>query len=335
MDDNIPIYVTDYWRGHPKARWNGRQIRNACQTALALVEFEAQGGQHDAIVDPDAVINLDVKHFKLVAKAYLNFIEYLKSIYKIYADEKAAEDLIRASVEKGDLPNPLTISSKFESLRSWVPKEQMQQFYNPQGDYNTPTQARYQQFSTSNLSGAQYPMPYLQHQQPTHGLSFQVPENPQIQPHSLQSIQARSNVTANGIYQRGQPTITHTPQYSTMQPGLTTSGYATNAPGERNLHHNDMQPGPTTEGYATTTPGSHPTLARTSQYSNVYPGLASSGDATNTQGESLRQAELNITANANAALQINTNRNFPQQDGGYEMNGPMANAPGSQVPPQS
>jgi hypothetical protein len=120
MDDNIPIYVTDYWREYPEARWNGRQIRNACQTALALAEFEAQGGQHNAIVDPDAVVNLDVKHFKLVAKAYLNFIEYLKSIYKIYADEKAAEDHIRASVESRDLLNPLTLSSKFDPLRSWV-----------------------------------------------------------------------------------------------------------------------------------------------------------------------------------------------------------------------
>jgi hypothetical protein len=285
MDDNIPIYVTDYWRGHPKARWNGRQIRNACQTALALAEFEAQGGQHDAIIDPDAVISLDVKHFKLVAKAYLNFIEYLKSIYKIYADEKAAEDLIRASVEKGDLPNPLTISSKFDSLGSWVPKEQMQQFYNPPANYNAPTQARCQHFPTSNLSGAQYPVPYPQYQQPTHGHSFQVPENPRIQPHSLQSIQARSDVTATSMYQMGQPTIASTPQYGNMQPGLTTLGYATNVPGERNLHHNDMQPEPTTGGYANTTQGSHPTHTITSQHSNVYPGLVSSGGATNTQGE--------------------------------------------------
>jgi hypothetical protein len=334
MDDNIPIYVTDYWRDHPKARWNGRQIRNACQTALALAEFEAQGGQHDAIVDPDAVINLDVKHFQLVAKAYLNFIEYLKSIYKIYADEKAAEDLIRASVEKGDLPNPLTISSKFESLRSWVPKEQMQRFYNPQGDYNTATQARYPQFSTSNLSGVQYAMPYPQHQQPTHGPLYHVSENPQIQPHSLQSIQARSNATATGMYQRGQPTITSTTQYCNMQPGLTTSGYATNAQEEGSLHHNDMQPGPTTGGHATTTQGSHPALARNSQYSNVYPGPASSSDATITQSAHMRQAELDIMANPNAALQTNTNWNFPPQHGGYEMNGLMANAPGSQVPPQ-
>jgi len=66
----------------------------------------------------------------------------------------------------------------------------------------------------------------------------------------------------------------------------------------------------------------------------MYPGLASSGRATNTQGEPLRQAELDSRANTNAALQNNTNWNFPQQRAGYEMNSPIANASGSQVPPQ-
>jgi hypothetical protein len=58
----------------------------------------------------------------------------------------------------------------------------------------------------------------------------------------------------------------------------------------------------------------------------MYPGTASSGHATNTQGEPLRPAELNNTANANAALQIKTNWNFPQRHADYEMVSPIANA---------
>ncbi|KAH8879758.1 P-loop containing nucleoside triphosphate hydrolase protein [Thozetella sp. PMI_491] len=92
----IGSFATDYWRNYPKARWNGRQIRNACQTALALAEFEAQGGNHEAIEDPDALVGLEVKHLKRVSDAYLGFLEYLKDIYGVDAEERAKENLLRA-----------------------------------------------------------------------------------------------------------------------------------------------------------------------------------------------------------------------------------------------
>ncbi|KAE9578018.1 hypothetical protein CGMCC3_g5934 [Colletotrichum fructicola] len=61
---DIGAFATQHYINHPSARWNGRQIRNACQTALALAEYQAQGGRHDAIMKPDAVINLAVEHFE-------------------------------------------------------------------------------------------------------------------------------------------------------------------------------------------------------------------------------------------------------------------------------
>jgi len=72
---------------NPEARWNGRQIRNVCQTALALAEFEAQGGDHEAIPEPDAVVTLDVRHFETVTRSYLGFTEYLTDIYGVNLDE--------------------------------------------------------------------------------------------------------------------------------------------------------------------------------------------------------------------------------------------------------
>jgi hypothetical protein len=66
----------------------------------------------------------------------------------------------------------------------------------------------------------------------------------------------------------------------------------------------------------------------------MYPGTASSGHAMITQGEPLRSAELNSTANANAGFQIKTNWNFPQQHADYEMNSPIANASASPIPPR-
>jgi ATP-dependent Clp protease ATP-binding subunit ClpA len=40
-EDEIIENVGEYFRNNEEARWNGRQIRNACQTALALAEFDA------------------------------------------------------------------------------------------------------------------------------------------------------------------------------------------------------------------------------------------------------------------------------------------------------
>ncbi|KAF3765641.1 P-loop containing nucleoside triphosphate hydrolase protein [Cryphonectria parasitica EP155] len=50
-------------------RWNGRQIRNACQTALAMAEFEALEGDMSAEKEPSSHVHLKLKHFLTVEKA--------------------------------------------------------------------------------------------------------------------------------------------------------------------------------------------------------------------------------------------------------------------------
>ena len=72
--------------GDHDTAWNGRQIRNAFQTATALAEFEARE-QHSKDVksgkkDPSAPIHskLQSKHFNVVAQASFDFDKYLDSI---------------------------------------------------------------------------------------------------------------------------------------------------------------------------------------------------------------------------------------------------------------
>lgn len=101
-------FVTSYWQTHPKARWNGRQIRNACQTALALAEFEAQKGNDDITDVQSAMVYLQVKHFQTVADAYLGFMVYMKDIYGVDADERAKEKFLRAGIGGEEQANPLT-----------------------------------------------------------------------------------------------------------------------------------------------------------------------------------------------------------------------------------
>ncbi|KAK7958612.1 hypothetical protein PG988_013460 [Apiospora saccharicola] len=79
-------YAKKKWK---RLGWNGRQIRNAFQTAVALAEFEANKASsshhHDGEVEeegrgiPPAPVRpvMTKKHFKTVAKASVQFDEYL------------------------------------------------------------------------------------------------------------------------------------------------------------------------------------------------------------------------------------------------------------------
>ncbi|KAI9695092.1 MAG: hypothetical protein M1820_008917 [Bogoriella megaspora] len=43
QEDRIRRFAEKHWKENPDARWNGRQIRNAFHTAIAMAEFDAQG----------------------------------------------------------------------------------------------------------------------------------------------------------------------------------------------------------------------------------------------------------------------------------------------------
>lgn len=93
--DEIIDFALGYFNVNEKARWNGRQIRNACQTALALAEFKAQGESHERW-DPNADVCLAVENFKTVSKAYLEFTKYLKQLYGLHEEARARELGLRA-----------------------------------------------------------------------------------------------------------------------------------------------------------------------------------------------------------------------------------------------
>ncbi|KAK4079966.1 hypothetical protein Trihar35433_1071 [Trichoderma harzianum] len=98
-EKDILKYATAYWKKHENMRWNGRQIRNACQTALAMAEFDAQtaSGGGDAHATQ---VELTHHHVQIVSDAYLEFMRYLKSIYGFSADEVAKNMRLRAKHPK-------------------------------------------------------------------------------------------------------------------------------------------------------------------------------------------------------------------------------------------
>lgn len=74
-------FAGKYFADHQYERWNGRQIRNACQTALALAEFRAQGGSHQQIKNANATVHLRVEDIEKVTGAYLEFTKYLNDVH--------------------------------------------------------------------------------------------------------------------------------------------------------------------------------------------------------------------------------------------------------------
>ncbi|KXX73455.1 ATPase family AAA domain-containing protein 3B [Madurella mycetomatis] len=72
-------------------RWNGRQIRNTFQTAMALAEFHAK----DADGKSKAPV-LSKKYFNVVATASDQFNKYLVAVHGMDEERVAKRDLIRA-----------------------------------------------------------------------------------------------------------------------------------------------------------------------------------------------------------------------------------------------
>jgi SpoVK/Ycf46/Vps4 family AAA+-type ATPase len=64
-------------------KWNGREIRNAFQTAVALAQFEARRAGKDEVV-------LEVQHLERVVKMSKQFKDYLTSTHKNQDETKRA-----------------------------------------------------------------------------------------------------------------------------------------------------------------------------------------------------------------------------------------------------
>lgn len=107
-EDEIITAAGKHWREHKEARWNGRQIRNACQTALALAEFDAQpkGKKYDIKEKSTAKIHLKLSHLEIVSNAYLEFTDYLKAVHGADAEGRAKESGLR------------TVETILEAIRS-------------------------------------------------------------------------------------------------------------------------------------------------------------------------------------------------------------------------
>jgi hypothetical protein len=87
-EPKIMNWAKETWK---TLRWNGRQIRNAFQTVLALAEFHAKNSSSEST---NSVITK--KHFKIVASASIQFNEYLLATHGMDEDKVAGREYMRA-----------------------------------------------------------------------------------------------------------------------------------------------------------------------------------------------------------------------------------------------
>ncbi|KAK8021678.1 hypothetical protein PG990_006816 [Apiospora arundinis] len=110
-ESEIKQFAIDYYQNNREGQWNGRQIRNAFQSALALAELEALGTDDDLLDETDhgRTVVLGKKYFETVANTYKEFLNYLKQVYGADFARRARENLWRSDTfgfQK--IPNALT-----------------------------------------------------------------------------------------------------------------------------------------------------------------------------------------------------------------------------------
>lgn len=99
-ESEITQFALDYFDNNKEGQWNGRQIRNAFQSALALAELEALGTDDDnddplGEKDHGRTVVLGKKYFESVADTYKEFLSYLKQVYGADVARRARENLWR------------------------------------------------------------------------------------------------------------------------------------------------------------------------------------------------------------------------------------------------
>jgi len=87
--------------------WNGRQIRNAFQSATALAQFECKS--------PSDPVHLQVRHFEIVAKAAAEFDDYLIRTTGHSDAERAAFNMMRTDSFNPSTSNPMSLESMMQA----------------------------------------------------------------------------------------------------------------------------------------------------------------------------------------------------------------------------
>ncbi|KAF7516819.1 hypothetical protein PCG10_001780 [Penicillium crustosum] len=105
-EKKIKKYVDEHWKknlNRPTRRWNGRQIKNAFQTAIALANWDFfEEGNISGLERP----RITVGHFRHVAKITAHFDDYISDIHGVPEEDAYGAHAEREGLRKDDRPTP-------------------------------------------------------------------------------------------------------------------------------------------------------------------------------------------------------------------------------------
>ena len=102
-EDEIKKFARRQWADsaeNPTQRWNGRQIRNAFQSAIALAKWDHQESGEAADTRPC----LSVKQFEIVAKTSAHFDAYISKMHGIDEGDTWETIAARDHLRKNETP---------------------------------------------------------------------------------------------------------------------------------------------------------------------------------------------------------------------------------------
>lgn len=129
--------IMNFAKGHwadnevSKTRWNGRQIKNAFQTAIALAEWDFLDSQNNAKLKTVASAPLlEARHFRKVAEASARFDQYLNSVRK--SDMYNAQDKRNRKDDFVDTGIPTETGLRYQGLEETKKSQRAKRGLTPQ-----------------------------------------------------------------------------------------------------------------------------------------------------------------------------------------------------------
>jgi hypothetical protein len=121
-EDDVRHFYELLWlenEKNPSRHWNGRQIKNAFQTAIALAHWDFQGMSEDS--RPPRPL-LRAKHFKRVGQTSAHFDDYIGSVYGIeeqdaYGVLAAREEIRRDMAPAASFMNSRESKARYRSTK--------------------------------------------------------------------------------------------------------------------------------------------------------------------------------------------------------------------------
>ena len=217
---DITKFAGDYYDDNKDARWNGRQIRNAFHSAIALAELEA----HDGEGDPDRAVVLSASHFETVAAAYKAFTDYLHQTYGVDPARRARENVWRSdNFGQARAPNALTTRLSVADPRPPAPP--------PGAPWPPPNYANYGAGGDPRFA---YPpgFPAYPYPAPDAGYPTAAPGQPRDPMTGQMPYAAHAGNMPRPAehYARGPQTDARQPQFSGPPPTGVTGGHGNNMP---------------------------------------------------------------------------------------------------------